>query len=68
MDFVEHISPDEPRNPPSDQEILTAVCRYIDGYGWSWNMARRLVNRYYGTRYTDAELKKLYRLNRNGDK
>lgn len=61
MDHREHISADAPHSPAPEREILAAVRRYVDGYGWSWNMARRLVNRYFGTGYTDAELKKLYR-------
>lgn len=42
-------------------EILSSVTRYIDRYGWSWNLARRLVNRRFGTDYTEKELKRLYR-------
>ena len=45
-------------------EILAAAKRYVDGYHWSWNMARRLINNYYGTQYTDSELKKLCRNSR----
>lgn len=50
----------------SEAEILTALERYIDTYHWSWNMARRLINKYYGTQYTDSELKKLYQNSRKG--
>lgn len=47
-----------------DKEILPALLRYIDGYGWSFNMARRLINRTFGTEYTDKQVKKLYEKNR----
>ena len=50
----------------NETEILAALGRYIDGYHWSWNMARRLINRYYGTQYADSDLKKLYRNSRKG--
>ena len=42
-------------------EILASVTRYIDRYGWSWNLARRLINRRFGTDLTEKELKRLYR-------
>lgn len=41
--------------------IIIAIHRYIDDYGWSWNMARRLINRAFHTQFTEAELKTLYR-------
>ena len=44
-----------------EKEVLSAVARYIDRYGWSWNMARRLVNRTFGTDYTEKQLKRMYR-------
>lgn len=48
----------------SQAEVLAALERYVDGYHWSWNMARRLINKYYGTQYTESDLKKLYRNSR----
>ncbi len=47
-----------------DAEILPALLRYIDGYQWSFNMAARLINMYYGTEYTEKELKRLYKHSR----
>lgn len=47
-----------------DEEIPSTLTRYIDGYGWSFNMARRLINRTFGTEYTDKQLKKLYKKNK----
>lgn len=41
--------------------IIIAIHRYIDDYGWSWNMACRLINRAFHTHFTEAELKTLYR-------
>ena len=38
--------------------ILPTLTRYIDGYGWSFNIARRLINRTFGTEYTDRQLKR----------
>ena len=32
-----------------EKEILPTLIRYIDGYGWGFNMARRLINRTFGT-------------------
>ncbi len=47
-----------------DAEILPALLRYIDGYQWSFNMAARLINMYYGTKYSEKELKRLYKRGR----
>lgn len=44
-----------------EQEIFDALTRYIDHYGWSLNLARRLINMAYGTQYSDKQLKALYR-------
>ena len=40
--------------------ILPTLTRYIDRYHWSWNISTRVINNYYGTRYTERELRKLY--------
>lgn len=48
----------------NEKEILSTLTRYIDGYGWGFNMARRLINRTFGTEYTDKQLKKLYEKNK----
>ncbi len=47
-----------------DTEILPALLRYIDEYQWSFNIAKRLINMYYGTAYTEKELKQLYKRGR----
>lgn len=47
-----------------EQEISHTLTRYIDRYGWSFNLARRLINMAYGTQYTDKQIKALYRQNR----
>lgn len=49
---------------PMDEKILPALLRYIDTYQWSFNLAKRLINRYYGTAYTEKELKRLYKRSR----
>lgn len=46
---------------PMDADILSALLRYIDRYQWSFNTAMRLINMYYGTGYTEKELKQLYK-------
>lgn len=52
----------------TDEQICSALLRYIDRYHWSWNMAMRLINMYYGTQYTEKQLRALYReKRRNGD-
>lgn len=48
-----------------DEYILPVLTRYIDRYHWSFNIAMRLINRYYGTQYTQKELRALYRKNQN---
>ena len=40
--------------------LLHAIKRYVDDYGWSWSITRRLVNRMFGTNYTDSELEAIY--------
>lgn len=47
-----------------DEYIRPVLVRYIGQYGWSWTMTRRLINMYYGTEYTEKELRALYRQNR----
>ena len=44
-----------------EEYILPTLVRYRDQSHWSWNRATRLINLYYGTEYTEKELKKLYR-------
>lgn len=44
-----------------DTEISPILLRYIDEYQWSFNIAKRLINMYYGTAYTEKELKRLYK-------
>ena len=47
-----------------DTEISPVLLRYIDEYQWSFNIAKRLINMYYGTAYTEKELKRLYKNSR----
>ena len=42
-------------------DILPALLRYRDRNGWSWNLSMRLINMYYGTSYTEKQLKALYK-------
>jgi len=49
-----------------DEYILPVLTRYIDQYQWSFSMAVRLINRYYGTEYTQKQLKKLYSTSSKG--
>ena len=44
-----------------EEYILPTLVRYRDQYRWSWNRAARQINLYYGTAYTEKQLKKLYR-------
>lgn len=44
-----------------DEYILPVLVRYIDRYHWRWCIARRIINLYYGTEYTEKELKELYK-------
>ena len=46
-----------------DGEVLPILLRYRDRYRWSWNLSTRLINLYYGTHYTEKQLKSLYRKN-----
>lgn len=48
-----------------DESILPVLTRYIDRYHWSFSIAMRLINRYYGAQYTQKELRALYRKNQN---
>ena len=45
----------------ADQDILPALLRYRDRHRWSWNLSMRLINLYYGTNYTEKQLKSLYK-------
>ena len=46
---------------PADQDILPVLLRYRDLNRWSWNFSMRLINMYYGTDYTEKQLKALYK-------
>lgn len=47
-----------------DAYIAPTLIRYVGRYHWSFNMARRLINLYYGTDYTERQLMRLYKKNR----
>lgn len=47
-----------------DEYILPTLFRYIDRYQWRWNLAKRVINMYYGTDYTEKQLKQLYKQNK----
>ena len=44
-----------------EEYLLPTLIRYIDTYNWSFSLAARLINKYYGTEYTGKELRKMYR-------
>ena len=45
----------------TDEDILPVLLRYRDRHRWSWNLSMRLINLYYGTNYTEKQLKSLYK-------
>ena len=47
-----------------EEFILPTLFRYRDRYQWSFNLAKRLINMYYGTDYTEKELKRMYKQNK----
>ena len=47
--------------PAADRDVLSALLRYRDLHHWSWNFSKRLINLYYGTNYTEKQLKSLYK-------
>ena len=47
--------------PGADGDVLPALLRYRDRHRWSWNLSMRLINLYYGTHYTEKQLKTLYK-------
>ena len=55
------------RNPPptpgADGDVLPTLLRYRERHRWSWNLSMRLINLYYGTHYTEKQLKSLYKRN-----
>lgn len=49
-------------NPAPDRdEIIRTIIRYIDDYGWSWNVAKKLVNRQFGTLYSKSDIQSIYK-------
>ena len=52
-------TPDRPAI--ADGDILPALLRYRDQHRWSWNLSMRLINLYYGTHYTEKQLKSMYK-------
>ena len=49
-----------------DEYILPTLLRYIDHYKWSFSISTRLINMYFGTEYTQKQLKKLYSTSSKG--
>ena len=47
-----------------DEYILPALIRYTERYHWRFSISTRIINMYYGTEYTQKELKALYRKSR----
>ncbi len=43
------------------EDIVKRIKRYIDEYKWGWGITRQIVNRFYGTQYTTADVKKIYK-------
>ena len=50
-----------PQSGSADRNILPTLLRFRDRHGWSWNLSMRLVNLYYGTYYTEKQLKAMYK-------
>ena len=50
-----------PQSSDTDGDVLPTLRRYRDRHRWSWNLSMRLINLYYGTRYTEKQLKLLYK-------
>ena len=48
----------------NEEYILATLFRYRDRYQWSFNLTKRLINMYYGTDYTEKELKQMYTQNK----
>lgn len=44
-----------------DADVLPILLRYRDRHRWSWNLSMRLINMYYGTHYTEKQLRSLYK-------
>lgn len=45
----------------ADSGVLPTLLRYRDRHQWSWNLSMRLINLYYGTDYTEKQLKAMYK-------
>ena len=45
----------------ADRDVISTLLRYRDRHRWSWNLSMRLINLYYGTDYTEKQLKSLYK-------
>ena len=43
-----------------ESEMLEALRRYIQDYGWNWGIVHSLINRKFGTDYTLEELQHFY--------
>ena len=52
---------DRPAGCGADGDVLSTLLRYRDRHRWSWNLSMRLINLYYGTNYTEKQLKQLYK-------
>ncbi len=48
------------------EDIISRIKRYVDEYRWDWIVVKQVVNNYYGTQYTVAQIRKIYESNECG--
>ena len=58
---IQSLEQNVPQSGGTDEDVFPALRRYRDQHRWSWNLSMRLINLYYGTHYTEKQLKSLYK-------
>ena len=50
-----------PQSSGTDGDVVPTLLRYRNQHQWSWNLSMRLINMYYGTHYTEKQLRSIYK-------
>lgn len=48
------------RQAPDRDEIIRTIIRFMDDYGWSRTVIRKVVNYRFGTRYSEQDIQLMY--------
>lgn len=48
------------KQAPDRDEIIRTIIRFMDDYGWSRTVVKKVINRKFGTRYFEQDIQSMY--------